>query len=182
MAPKFVRPSVREMEGYTPGEQPGPGERIVKLNTNENPFQPSPKVMQAIREIEPEMLRRYPNPGGDQFREAAAKVLERDAGHDPHRQRQRRRHRRRTADFLRPGDVLAYPEPTYSLYPVLAEIDEVKVATVRWENDWSLADRSTARDQGEGDLPRQSQRPQRHVRPAGQDRGAGEQVQRRDRR
>lgn len=138
MAPKFVRSSVREMEGYTPGEQPGPGERVVKLNTNENPFQPSPKVMQAIREIEPELLRRYPNPGGDQFREAAAKVLD------------------VTPDmiitgngsddviavalltFCGPGDVLAYPTPTYSLYPVLAEIDEVKVVTVDWEKHWSL--------------------------------------------
>src|SRR5215471_4239253 len=73
--PKFVRQSVRQMDGYVPGEQPAPGERVVKLNTNENPYPPSPKVMQAIREIEPEMLRRYPNPTGDKFREAAARVL-----------------------------------------------------------------------------------------------------------
>src|ERR1700733_6634102 len=73
MAPKFVRQTVRQMEGYTPGEQPGPGERVVKLNTNENPFPPSPKVMQAIREVEPEMLRRYPHPTADKFRRAAAK-------------------------------------------------------------------------------------------------------------
>src|SRR3954469_2434203 len=75
MAPKFVRPTVRHMAGYAPGEQPLPGERLVKLNTNENPFPPSPKVMQAIREIEPELLRRYPNPTADAFREVAAKVL-----------------------------------------------------------------------------------------------------------
>ena len=73
--PSFVRPTVRDMDGYTPGEQPGPGERVVKLNTNENPVPPSPNVMRAIREIEPEMLRRYPNPTADMFREAAAKVL-----------------------------------------------------------------------------------------------------------
>ena len=45
----FVRPTVREMHGYAPGEQPAAGERVIKLNTNENPFPPSPKVMQAIR-------------------------------------------------------------------------------------------------------------------------------------
>src|SRR5688572_28004947 len=72
--PSFVRPTVRAMDGYVPGEQPGPGERVVKLNTNENPFPPSPKVMQAIREIEAEMLRRYPNPSAEAFRIAAAKV------------------------------------------------------------------------------------------------------------
>src|SRR5260221_14233819 len=76
MAPPFVRTTVRQMTGYTPGEQPSVGERVVKLNTNENPFPPSPKVLQAVREIEPEMLRRYPNPTADPFRAAAGKVLE----------------------------------------------------------------------------------------------------------
>src|SRR5262245_54941981 len=75
MAPKFVRPTVRQMEGYTPGEQPAPGARVVKLNTNKNPFPPSPKVMQAIREIEAESLRRYPNPTSDPFCKAAAKAM-----------------------------------------------------------------------------------------------------------
>src|SRR3954470_17935593 len=75
MAPKFVRANVRAMEGYTPGEQPAAGERVVKLNTNENPFPPSPKVMQAIAQIEPEQLRRYPNSTADAFRDAAAGVL-----------------------------------------------------------------------------------------------------------
>src|SRR5439155_24168566 len=40
--------------------------------------------------------------------------------------------------FLSPGDTLAYPHPTYSLYPVLAELEEVKVAQVPWEREWSL--------------------------------------------
>src|SRR5438067_3258865 len=75
MAPSFVRASVRDMEGYTPGEQPGPGERVVKLNTNENPFPPSPKVILAIQQIEPEILRRYPSPSAQLFRETAARVL-----------------------------------------------------------------------------------------------------------
>ena len=48
MAPQFVRANIRAMAGYTPGEQPSIGERVVKLNTNENPFPPSEKVMQAI--------------------------------------------------------------------------------------------------------------------------------------
>ena len=40
--------------------------------------------------------------------------------------------------FLSPGDTLAYPDPTYSLYPVMAELDEVKIAPVPWERDWAL--------------------------------------------
>ena len=55
MALDFVRSTVRDMQGYAPGEQPGAGERVVKLNTNENPFPPGPRVMQAIHQLEPEM-------------------------------------------------------------------------------------------------------------------------------
>ena len=63
MAPTFVRSTVREMAGYAPGEQPAASARVVKLNTNENPFPPSPKVMAAIRGVEAESLRRYSQSG-----------------------------------------------------------------------------------------------------------------------
>ncbi|HZZ43477.1 MAG TPA: histidinol-phosphate transaminase [Tepidisphaeraceae bacterium] len=138
MALDFIRPTIRDMQGYAPGEQPAAGERVVKLNTNENPFPPSPRVVQAIREMEPEMLRRYPDPNAVSFCNAAAKI------HDI------------SSDmiltgngsddilaiavkiFLGPGDTLAVPHPTYSLYPVLAELDEVKFTTIDWDRDWSL--------------------------------------------
>jgi len=138
MAPNFVRPSVREMQGYTPGEQPLAGERVVKLNTNENPFAPSEKVMRAIREVEPEMLRRYPSPDADSFRQAAAKVLGvtpdmilAGNGSDDILTIA-------TRTFLSPGQTIAFPEPTYSLYPVLAQLQEAKAAPVQWEEDYAL--------------------------------------------
>lgn len=137
-APNFVRPSVREMEGYTPGEQPPAGTRVVKLNTNENPFPPSPNVMQAIREIEPDMIRKYPDASAVRFREAAAGVLDvtpdmliTGNGSDDVLAFAMQ-------TFLSPGDVLAYAEPTYSLYPVLADLDAVKITAVPWEKDWGL--------------------------------------------
>jgi histidinol-phosphate aminotransferase len=138
MVPSFVRPTIRQMDGYTPGEQPAFGERVVKLNTNENPFKPSDKVMQAIREIEAEMLRRYPNPLADGFRCAAAKVLGitpdmiiAGNGSDDILTIA-------TRTFLSHGDTLAAPEPTYSLYPVLAQLQDVKYAAVPWEKDYAL--------------------------------------------
>jgi histidinol-phosphate aminotransferase len=138
MAPDFIRPTVRQMEGYSAGEQPLPGERIVKLNTNENPFPPSPKVMQAIQQIEPEMLRRYPNPTADGFRAAAAKVL----GVDPEMLLAGNGSDDiltiATRTFIRPGGVLASPDPTYSLYPVLAQLEEARFVAVKWEKEWSL--------------------------------------------
>jgi len=138
MAPTFVRAAVREMSGYTPGEQPGPGDRVVKLNTNENPFPPSERVMKAVREVEPEMLRRYPNPTGDHFRRAAAKVLDVQPemilcgnGSDDVLTIA-------TRTFVGPGGTLAFPEPTYSLYPVLANLQEAKGVAVKWEKDYAL--------------------------------------------
>ncbi len=138
MAPQFVRANIRGMAGYTPGEQPSIGERVVKLNTNENPFPPSEKVMQAIAQIESEQLRRYPNPTADVFRIAAAKVLGVDKdmimagnGSDDILSIAVR-------TFLGAGDLLAYPDPTYSLYPVLADLAEVAYTTVPWDKDYAL--------------------------------------------
>src|SRR5688500_14946333 len=138
MAPPFVRVTVRDMDGYTPGEQPGVGERVVKLNTNENPFPPSDAVVRAIQQIEPEMLRRYPNPNADHFRNAAAKVLGvtpdmllAGNGSDDILTIA-------TRTFLSAGDTLAYPDPTYSLYSVLAKLQDARVVEVPWDDDYAL--------------------------------------------
>ena len=138
MAPSFVRVTVRDMDGYTPGEQPGVGERVVKLNTNENPYPPSPAVVRAIQEIEPEMLRRYPNPTADVFRHAAAKVL--GVTHDMILAGNGSDDilTIATRTFCSPGDALAYPDPTYSLYSVLAKLQDAKVAEIPWDEDFAL--------------------------------------------
>ncbi|MGD0462811.1 MAG: histidinol-phosphate transaminase [Tepidisphaeraceae bacterium] len=138
MAPQFVRACVREMEGYEPGEQPAAGERVVKLNTNENPYQPSDRVMQAIAGISAETLRRYPNPTADVFRDAAAKL------HGVTRQHIIAGNGSddiltiATRCFVPPGGTLAFPDPTYSLYPVLARLQDAKALPIPWERDWTL--------------------------------------------
>ncbi|HEX2973741.1 MAG TPA: histidinol-phosphate transaminase [Tepidisphaeraceae bacterium] len=138
MASSIVRTNIRQMAGYTPGEQPAVGERVIKLNTNENPFPPSPKVMQALQQIEPEMLRRYPHPTADLFRSAIAKVLDVSRemilagnGSDDILSIAMR-------TFLGPDDLLVYPDPTYSLYPVLAEMGLTRHVGVPWAKDFDL--------------------------------------------
>jgi histidinol-phosphate aminotransferase len=138
MAPNFVRETVRAMDGYTPGEQPGVSARVVKLNTNENPFPPSPRVLQAIRDIEAESLRRYPNPTADIFRAAVARLHSITAdmiiagnGSDDILTIA-------TRTFVPAGGLIAYPDPTYSLYPVLSQLQEARVAPVPWGANYSL--------------------------------------------
>ena len=136
--PPFVRPNVRAMHGYAPGEQPRAGERVVKLNTNENPYPPSPRVAEAIRSVDLEYLRRYPDPTATRFREAAAGVLGvtpdmilAGNGSDDVLTVL-------TRTFVPPGGSLAAPSPTYSLYPVLAAIESARFAPIEWSDGWSL--------------------------------------------
>ncbi|MBD0309801.1 MAG: histidinol-phosphate transaminase, partial [Microcoleus sp. T1-bin1] len=68
----YFRKSIHEMSGYVPGEQPPLGTKIIKLNSNENPYPPSPKALTVLREIDGEILRRYPDPTGKSFRIAAS--------------------------------------------------------------------------------------------------------------
>jgi histidinol-phosphate aminotransferase len=72
---EFVRSNILQMRGYEPGEQPQDGE-YLKLNTNENPFPPSPRVVEALRQaLTGDRLRKYPDPLGRQFRETAARIF-----------------------------------------------------------------------------------------------------------
>jgi histidinol-phosphate aminotransferase len=140
--PPAARPTVDRMAGYVPGEQPRPGEKVIKLNTNENPFPPSPRVMEAIRSLDPEWLRRYPNPTADTFRETAARVhgvtpdmIIAGNGSDEILAIVVR-------TFVAPGEAIAWPDPTYSLYPVLAEIGDARALPVPWEDGWRLPTRA----------------------------------------
>ena len=138
MSVPFVRSTVNSMAGYTPGEQPAMGERVVKLNTNENPFPPSPKVLQAVREVEAEALRRYPNPTADTFRRAAATLHEVTPDHLLAGNGSDDILTIVTRTFVPAGGVIAYPDPTYSLYPILAQLQDARGVAVPWEHGHQL--------------------------------------------
>src|SRR5262245_12461895 len=117
-----VRPSILEMAGYVPGEQLN-DPSIVKLNTNENPYPPSPRVLEAIRTcLTGDRLRKYPQPLGNSFRQTAGKVLGIDPdsilignGSDDILTIV-------TRAFVPEGGTIASPTPSYILYRSLAEI------------------------------------------------------------
>jgi histidinol-phosphate aminotransferase len=71
----FFRSAIAKMQGYTPGEQPKPGTPVIKLNTNENPYPPSPKALKVLRSLDSEWLRRYPDPYSRDFCRAVSEAL-----------------------------------------------------------------------------------------------------------
>lgn len=124
----MFRPAIMRMAPYVPGEQPRPGQRLVKLNTNENPYPPSPLVKRAIVKAAGAALRLYPNPHADELTAAAgraygfaADMILAGNGSDE-----------LLAMLFRAtlgrGDKVAYALPTYSLYDTLAEIQEARAA------------------------------------------------------
>lgn len=115
------RPEIAAMAGYTPGEQPR-DRHYLKLNTNENPYPPSPRVMEALRAVDPAALRRYPDPQGCELRTAIAQlhglkpeqVILGNGSDDILTIAVR--------SFVPEGGVVVCLEPSYSLYPVLAQL------------------------------------------------------------
>src|SRR6185503_8951901 len=67
----LIRPHIRRLHGYVPGEQPKIP-RLIKLNTNENPYPPSPRVLEAIKNAVDGRLRLYPNPTAERLRDKLA--------------------------------------------------------------------------------------------------------------
>ena len=133
----YFRENIEQAKGYEPGFQPKQAD-VLKLNTNENPYPPSPQVMKVLAEFKPEQLRRYPDPVGDQFRRAAAEVH----GLSPDNilccnggDELLTMAFRAFCDQNRP---VAYPVPTYSLYPVLAKLQNCKAIEVPFDAEFNL--------------------------------------------
>jgi len=141
----YFRENVEKCEGYEPGFQPFDSAQdrpvqpnVIKLNTNENPYPPSPKVMEAIAGIGGEQLRRYPDPAGGVFRSAAAEVNGVSAdcimccnGGDELLAMAFQAF----CDEKRPA---AYPVPTYSLYPVLARLQNCEAIEIPFDGEFNL--------------------------------------------
>ena len=125
MPKSFLKKSLEGFHPYVPGEQPPDGEDWVKLNTNEAPLPPSPKVIEAVRAAADDSLRLYPSPTGAPARLAIAKhfglvpaqVALGNGGDELIEMCFRA--------FAGKGDRVAYPTPTYPLFEPLCRIHEV---------------------------------------------------------
>jgi histidinol-phosphate aminotransferase len=131
------------MQGYLPGEQPQAG-KFIKLNTNENPYPPSPAVKQAIAAVLERGLARYPDPTAEAFRRRAGEVLGVDSdwilcgnGSDDILTIV-------TRSLVGAGQRLRLPYPSYILYKTLAQLQGARAEEVPFEHDWSMSDRLAA--------------------------------------
>lgn len=155
----LVRPLVRRLHAYVPGEQPKIS-GLIKLNTNENPYPPSPKVLRAVKAAVDRRLRLYPNPTAERLREKLAGLhrckLENiivGNGSDELLALAVRAFVEPVAAFVRarqtsggsvalsraqPRQVVQYFTPSYSLYPVLTDIHGAAKNPVPLKADFSL--------------------------------------------
>lgn len=130
--------NIEAMAPYVPGEQPPPGRRVVKLNTNENPYPPSPAVLDALRTFDGDPLRRYPDAMAGALRQAVSEVLD------------------VPRDWILPGNgsddlimmiaracvaphrSVVYPTPTFEFYHTQARIEDARCVEVPLQEDFSL--------------------------------------------
>ncbi|MBV1879426.1 MAG: histidinol-phosphate transaminase [Pseudomonadales bacterium] len=134
---KFERPNIQQMTGYAAGEQPQ-DEKTIKLNTNENPYPPSPVVDETIKRFTATSLRRYPPPTAAKFRSIAAKLHQVEENNIIATRGGDELLRLVITTFVDPGETIAMSEPTYSLYPVLAQIHNCPILKVPLEANWAL--------------------------------------------
>ena len=131
----YERANIRRMAGYAYGEQPDDA-AVVKLNTNENPYPPSPRVGQALAALDVEMLRRYPPASANALRGAVARrfglaieqVVATNGGDEGLRLA--------VSTFVDPDRAFGMAEPSYSLYAVLANVQGCAIAGVPLGPDW----------------------------------------------
>jgi len=131
------RRNIARMEGYAPGEQPQePG--FVKLNTNENPYPPSPRVREAILAEADDRLRLYPDPAANALRRQAALTYGIDLSRIIAGNGSDDLLAMIAKAFIGEKDAMACPSPTYTLYDTLVAIQGGKTVRVPFPADYSL--------------------------------------------
>jgi histidinol-phosphate aminotransferase len=155
----FIRPLVRRLHPYVPGEQPRvPG--LVKLNTNENPYPPSPRVLEAVRAAADARLRLYPNPTAQALRLRLARLHQCEAANVFVGNGSDECLALAVRAFVEPAgsvrrgskpdrrSLVQYFTPSYSLYPVLADAHGARRTPVPLPADFSLPTTSDIRRGG----------------------------------
>ncbi|HAV5548826.1 TPA: histidinol-phosphate transaminase [Acinetobacter baumannii] len=147
---RFWSPEVRELEPYVPGEQPKI-QNLLKLNTNENPYPPSPKVVEAVQAVlheQADVLRLYPDPDATALKQAIAKQQNINVsqvfvgnGSDEVLAHIFK------AFFLQDEPIL-YPDITYSFYPVYSQFFGTKTKEIPLNENFEIDVRDYTQSNG----------------------------------
>ncbi len=144
---KFWSPFVKDLVPYVPGEQPKM-QRLVKLNTNENPYGPSPKVLEAIQAELGDNLRLYPDPGAEQLKRSIADYY----GVQPEQVFVGNGSDEVLAHvfhgLFQHGGPLLFPDVTYSFYPVYCGLYGIPYETLPLDAHFQIAVADYARPNG----------------------------------
>ena len=141
----YFRSNIDALTGYVPGEQPRE-DGYIKLNTNENPYPPSPQVVAALRRAINTTLRLYPEPQSDTLRAQAAVVYGVKPGNVIAGNGSDELLSILTRCFVAPRDRVVFPVPTYSLYDTLIEIQDGTPVRIDYPPDFSLPESLAAQD------------------------------------
>lgn len=134
---KFWSPFVKDLVPYVPGEQPKMT-RLVKLNTNENPYPPSPKALAAMQAELNDLLRLYPDPNSDRLKQAVASYYgiqtnqvfvgngsDEVLGHA-------------FLGLFQQAEPLLFPDITYSFYPVYCGLYGIRFETLALDEQFQI--------------------------------------------
>jgi histidinol-phosphate aminotransferase len=134
----FLRKHLQNVAGYTPGEQPPPGSSVIKLNTNENPYPPSPEVFRSLQTLDAEWLRRYPDPTAIAFRQAAGEVLEIPTDWITAGNGSDELISLIVRAFVEVGEDVVYPMPSYVLYRTVAQIQAANPVEIPYDETFTF--------------------------------------------
>jgi histidinol-phosphate aminotransferase len=138
-----LRNNIAAMAGYVPGFQPEDEAAWIKLNTNENPYPPSPKVHEAILAevgVDGAALRKYPDAASREMRKVAGELYGFDHSWVITANGSDELLNNLIRAFAGEGEEIAYVHPSYSYYATLAEIQGAKIRTFGLTDDFRLAD------------------------------------------
>ncbi|UUD65526.1 histidinol-phosphate transaminase [Pseudomonas seleniipraecipitans] len=144
---KFWSPFVKDLVPYVPGEQPKLS-KLVKLNTNENPYGPSPKAIAAMREELNDDLRLYPDPNGDRLKQAVAdfygvKNAQVFVGNGSDEVLAHAFH-----GLFQHGKPLLFPDISYSFYPVYCGLYGIQAEPLALDEQFQIRVEDYARPNG----------------------------------
>jgi len=144
---RFWSDAINELTPYTPGEQPQI-DNLIKLNTNENPYGPSPKVVEAIANANNSDLRKYPDPLSNNLKESIASYYELplDYVFVSNSSDEVLAHAFRA--LLKHEKPLLYPDITYSFYPVYCQLFGIEYQKIPLREDFTLNIDDYSQDNG----------------------------------